>query len=274
MLNKIGWGAIAKLGCITLLFLTVAGIANKQISFILLEGSIFKWLRDFIAVKWVAYEGKFFISWIFAKLHELFNCPLCMTGQIGLWLTLFLIIVTYKWWPSFVKLRPVTLRKIVLSVAAWFIMAMALAGAGYCWWGILEYKSRIAESQEQFYAEKLEILRLSLTDKNCKKVENQINLWVPLSQKEFLGIFSKIEKDCSNVCPCRLRRCRQNEMKKLIEKIAKEKRYSAILCQGLMGLLQKCSKEHPELFSKGERKKIIKQAYQQFAKDARNIVIQ
>ena len=251
MLNK-NWGVVAKLTCVILLFLVVVGIANKQISYILVEGSIFKWLRDFIAVK--AYEGNFSI--LFPKLHELFNCPLCMTGQIGLWLTLFLVILTYKWWPF--KIRPLTFKKAISFLLVWFVMAMALAGAGYFWWNILEHKSRTIKLQEQFYSEKLEILRLS---KDCKEIEVQLTSL--LSQKEFSNIFNEIEGFCSAVCPCKRHRCRQNKMKDLVEKFVEKEGYSVIVSQRLLGLLQMCGKEYPQLFTVS-REGIIVQAYQRF----------
>jgi len=256
--NKFNWKLITSLSYVTFLFLVVVGIANKQISYILIEGSIFKWLRDFIAVQ--AYEGSFTI--LFLKLHELFSCPLCMTGQIGLWLTLFLMILTYKWWPF--KIWPLTFKRAISFLLVWFVMAMALAGAGYYWWNVLEHKSRIAKAEEQFYAKKLEILRFSLGKSKQEFILSQEEL---LSQEEFSNIFSKIVDSCSKVCPCKHYSCQQNEIEKIMEVIAKKKGYSAILCQKLIGALQKCSRTHSELFSINVRESLIKQAYQQFIEE-------
>ena len=255
--NKFDGKSIAILSCITFLFLIVVGIANKQISYILIECSIFKWLRDFIAVQ--AYEGSFSI--FFLKLHELFNCPLCMTGQIGLWLTLFLMILAYKWWPF--KIRPLTSKKAISFLLVWFVMAMALAGAGYYWWNVLEHKSRIAKAEEQYYAKKLEILRISSGDCSLGKSKQKSIL----SQEEFSNIFNKIADSCSKVCPCKRYKCQQNKMEEIMEGIAKKKGYSAILCQRLIGALQKCSRAHSELFSANVRESLIEQAYQQFIEE-------
>jgi hypothetical protein len=51
--------------------------------------------------------------------------------------------------------------------------------------------------------------------------------------------------------------------------IAKKKGYSAILCQKLIGSLQRCSRTHSGLFSVNVRESLIEQAYQQFIEESK-----
>jgi len=119
---------------ITITLLLLSGLAVQQVSRILMYGSIFGWLRNYI-------DRKAPESWFFTKMAELFSCKLCLTTQVAL--TFFsppLVLFTQLAYRPFDWMNVLGLWvEVAALIYIWFFGSMAIACVARGIWDVLEY---------------------------------------------------------------------------------------------------------------------------------------
>lgn len=129
-----------ELFCFTPVVFAVLGLAVRQISFILINGSVFQWLRGLLRRK--AYKSSW--PWLWGKGHELFTCNICMTAQVAIWFAGAPITLgVYAKWPhpitAFLSIQLPFVVEAGVALWLWFVLSMAFAGAAMGWWWVLSY---------------------------------------------------------------------------------------------------------------------------------------
>ncbi len=118
--------------------LVVCAIAVKQAAYILMHGSIFESLRNWIYSKM---EDEVFG---FEKLNELFTCKVCMTTQVSIWLISVPLM--------FSGLLPS--MSLIGMMAVFLCVAFAVSGLAVLFWNLFEYKVQKFEELRRSYEQR------------------------------------------------------------------------------------------------------------------------
>ncbi len=99
------------------------GIADYTITRIILKGSIFEGLRN-----WIKYSEM-------TKLKQLFGCHLCLGAEISLWFISFpLHYFSGSPFAYFISGELTFLGSIIFNLGSWFLFAMVITGIHYWLW--------------------------------------------------------------------------------------------------------------------------------------------
>ena len=205
-----------------LLVVGLLGLAVKQMSYILIHGSIFAWLRQGITLR---AEKR---SWFFIKLKELFTCPLCMTTQASLWSIgiPFVILSLFSSWNQ--RLFAVVMlwyAEIPLVLFEGFLVSMAFAGLGLWIWDLVDYRPEKFRAErkrcERLVSQQIMIFRESLRSANGS---GSILFQIP-TPEEFLGIMTFIDRECADIgCASSREICRVRAVGQAVDSWSRDRR--------------------------------------------------
>lgn len=143
-----------------LMSLVILGLAVRQMSFIILFGSIFQSLRDWIAEKYYHSAEYSFNKRFWLKINQLFTCHLCMTAQVALWTTMFIIIfltiVKSHFLINVLEFKVNLFPEVIINIGFIFIFAMATAALAMGFWNLIEYFPKKLAMQKEFLRKYLE----------------------------------------------------------------------------------------------------------------------
>jgi len=230
---------------VSLLFLFVVfSLANKQVTRILLEGSIFNFLREHIANMMFAQKGQGgmaeFLSY---KLYVLFDCPFCMTSQVGIWLVG--LPLTLLIWNS-ISMKGAWAKKATVFFFSIFMIGMASSSLGFFFWNVFDYP------QKKLAIEKEKLTEIKIATRSANYQKPDITL---LTEKQLTSICSEIEKTCEDKCSCKKDKCIKEARAQLLEKMFREKELREIVEIAL----EKTIQDNPELLSP-DRELILEEA--------------
>lgn len=155
--------------------LFVAGLAVRQIAYILMHGSIFAPLRERIGL-WMD-EGNLLAE----KLNELFTCKVCMTAQMAIWTvalptTLSITLARHPLrtllgnglsWSS----------EVWLTLLAGFLLAMAVAAVAVGCWNLIEFLPNKQEAIRRRHEQELRQVRrdaIAALDEQQRSFDRQL----------------------------------------------------------------------------------------------------
>ncbi len=259
ILEKIWWDSILKAFAIILFLFIFVGFVNKHISYTLIEGSIFEPMRDYFAHGIIENEG--FKKIAFSKLNELFGCNHCMTYQVGLWSTMFLIVISYHFWPTKFKTLKWK-RKTIYFLTLWFALGTFNAASGYKWWSWLEYENQKIALQISQNSGKYN------NSDNTPKIEiKNYGIAMNVSLAKFRDIFTQAENKCDYSCPIMKRECRNRILKEAGARIAKKRslKIKTIERKKMVNALATVANTYPKLLSPA-RSMVEKEAFALFKK--------
>jgi hypothetical protein len=190
----------------TILFFIVltvfVAVANKQIGFILMKGSIFEPLRRAIGRKAPA-------SFFARKLKELFSCKLCMSAQTGLlfFATPAALFGTNPLTDILVG-ETTTLVTISIGGLLWFTTGMYVSSVTMLAWNALEY----LPERNRILQEHYEAIQ-SLAAKKVGAGDGEISLEL------FCELIAHLEKECDPIFWCGFERlaCRKETAEEFLE---------------------------------------------------------
>lgn len=167
----------------------VSAFAVKQASYILMNGSVFEWLRIWIV------RGAQGRSFLFGKLRDLFNCNLCMTTQVTLWAVAPAgTVMAYQHLNLETWQVPLAFMAIVFGVSG---LAIGV-------WNFTEFRRKHFEAQAEYYEQKIALLQDRLYKGGVFKL---------ISQNHFDEVLDRIEYACKGItCPYRYRDCYREEV--------------------------------------------------------------
>lgn len=192
--------------------LFVAGLAVRQMAYILMHGSIFGPLRERIG-RWMD-DG----SGLAEKLNELFTCKVCMTAQVAIWTIALPLIVTGRLtgWTlgTLLGARLPWLAEVPLTMLVGFVLAMAVAAIAVGFWNLIEFRPSQQEALRQRYEADLAALRhqLAVTRRTSSEVAPHVPQ-SPFSFADFATIVAAVEKGCRGIgCGYARRDCREDTL--------------------------------------------------------------
>lgn len=105
--------------------LILLGIADYTMTRIIMKGSVFEPLRDYLQspTRWRLKK----------KLNEMFSCHLCLGAQLSLW-SLSLPLHVYAGSPFVGFLQTEQIPTMVFTIGSWFITSMIITGVHYWIW--------------------------------------------------------------------------------------------------------------------------------------------
>ncbi|MFA5954904.1 MAG: hypothetical protein WC817_05250 [Patescibacteria group bacterium] len=185
------------------------GMAVKQMSVILMHGSVFAWLRQAIVLR---SEQK---RWPFIKLHELFTCPLCMTSQVALWVVgapLAYVLLSFDWCERLFGNTLVWHERVAAGLLIPFVGSMSIAAIALWIWDIVDYKPNKFRAERKRYesllAEQVDILRGVLQTTTFDPAV-LLGLFQELTYEQFTGIVAAVEWCCRDIgCATGRENCR------------------------------------------------------------------
>ena len=193
---------------IAVLGFMVSAIAVKHASYILMHGSVFESLRNFI--KKQMQDDVFG----FEKLNELFTCKVCMNTQVALWMVALPLLLSGnlsilgKWMTA--PVFAVTLFS-VSGMATWF-------------WNLSEFRSQKFHELEAQHQSELALLREAIAKGATDREFTQVN---QLQESQFLLIVEALEKECRGIgCGYRRRTCRRNKATEMIQQMIEDRKLS------------------------------------------------
>jgi len=203
-----------------LFLLPILGLAVKQISFILIYGSIFEPFRRKITDKFNSTQkNKFF----WEKIKELFSCNLCLTAQVSIWVTTFpLFGILYCDNPHFLirvlNLNVSIIPEILFNIFVFFIFAMATSASAMALWEILEYLPKKLKFKENFYREKILVESMKEINTSIDKKTSHSFSSTDFTFDDFKILIEKLSPCADFDCGNGRKECRE----KIFEKFLKE----------------------------------------------------
>jgi hypothetical protein len=225
------------------LFVTAA-FAIKQMSYIIVNGSIFNWIRDgFKRGMRDNVPGS-------ETLHALFTCTLCMTTQLSLWLvTLPTLVVLFVGVVDLQFLPAEGIARFLYTVGFGLMLGFGVGGLATIFMTRTEYPptkyqrlyrdhTRLQSDYNLLEAD-LDLLQESydlLRSQRDSSVSSSINL--PVSLEDMTALFDKIDRSCKGI-QCLIRRsyCFDDTAADVCAEWVKEKQLTASQHKLLKGKL-------------------------------------
>ncbi len=213
---------------ISFVLLPLFSLAVKQISFILINGSIFEPFRRKINKKFNSSKNGFTKSF-WKKINELLACNLCLTAQVSIWVIAMpfftvLYLNNHHFLINYFDLKIDYLWEISFNLFVIFIFSMAVSALAYGFWILLEYPYRKIEIEKHFSQNLLEIESLSkLSNVKAKsdKGNNNVGKSVSINDftlRDFNLLIRVLDTECSNIdCGVGRKNCRETEAQKFVQ---------------------------------------------------------
>ncbi|MFC1598820.1 hypothetical protein ACFL2U_02325 [Patescibacteria group bacterium] len=137
-------------------FLLVFGLAVRQISFILMFGSVFDWLRYGVIKRQMKRAESGFAKQFWGKANELFTCNVCMTAQISIWFCALptTIAIHLRFRHPAEQLLATNLPLVVeigLALFMGFMISMSVAAVALGLWNALSYLPKRLTAEQKYY---------------------------------------------------------------------------------------------------------------------------
>jgi len=192
---------------ILIIVLILLPLAVKEISFILMHGSIFESLRV-KTVKW-------------KSLEKLFSCHLCMTAQVSIWfvtMPLFFILFLHNHhflMNNFNLNADCLVEEIFVNVFACFMFTMGIACLAKFFWDATEYLPQKLKATKDFLDKKIQIDSIMTMNSNVSTVKNktQVLTFKDFTLSDFYNIIKYLYGKCNHFdCAVERRDCRKQEV--------------------------------------------------------------
>ncbi|KND48883.1 MAG: hypothetical protein AB200_00450 [Parcubacteria bacterium C7867-005] len=172
----------------------VSAVAVKQASYILIHGSIFESLRNWI-------EDGMHREWFgFEKLRELFTCQLCMTTQVSIWLVAIPLLLSGR----------VPAVGFVETVAGFAVTVFAVSGLAIWFWNLSESGPKRLEADRKRYDQIIISLRKEISSGAPPEQTSAPSSY--MDREMFGRLLDHIESACKgHGCGYSRRDCRREE---------------------------------------------------------------
>jgi hypothetical protein len=182
----------------------LVAIGVKQASYILMHGSIFTPLRDWIGNgmrrNWLGFE----------KLNELFTCKVCMSTQVSIWLVGLPLFLDYM--ASWSRISAIAMSSLVI---------FAVAGTAVWVWNLSEYRPQKFEAQQRHYTRIISSLRRKLSE--AAPGQTFEPLGDHFTRELFHELLDQLDDRCRGIgCGYTRRGCRLLVQSQFFEQLVKE----------------------------------------------------
>lgn len=205
-----------------LVFLLVVGLAVKQISYILMYGSIFRSFRENIA-KRASVPRRIF----WGKVKELFSCNLCLTAHVAIWATGIIFIFLHIVKPHFLLntfyIESELFLEILINLVSVFTLSMCVAGIAMGFWELLDYLPKKLNILEENMKEKNRILSLQGARREVNFESKELSIQ-DFTLNDFKKLVKKLKDECFHIeCGVSRRECRKRIISNYLLKWYREK---------------------------------------------------
>jgi hypothetical protein len=186
----------------------VSAIAVKHASYILMHGSVFESLRNFI--KKQMQDDVFG----FEKLNELFTCKVCMNTQVALWMVALPLLLSGN----------LSFLGTWMTAPVFAVTLFSVSGMATWFWNLSEFRSQKFHELEVQHQSELAFLRKAIAKGGS---DYGITQTTQLQEKQFFLIVEAMEKECRGIgCGYRRRTCRQNKAAEMVRRLIKNQTLS------------------------------------------------
>lgn len=193
---------------IAVLGFMVSAIAVKHASYILMHGSVFESLRNFIKKQM---EDDVFG---FEKLNELFTCKVCMNTQVALWMVAFPLLLSGN----------LSFLGTWMTAPIFAVTLFSVSGMATWFWNLSEFRSQKFHELEARHQSELTLLRKAITKGGS---DYGITQATQLQEQQFFLIVEAMEMGCRGIgCGYRRRDCRQNKAAEMVRRLIKNQTLS------------------------------------------------
>jgi len=122
-----------------ILLTVLLALAVKQLSYALMQGSVFQPLREYVRTK--MRQG----AWGFETLNELLTCKLCTTMEVSLWCVTLPMVALGAHFDAAADLLGAHSSPLLLwglLILGSFLYGMAVSGLALGLWNLLEYPAK------------------------------------------------------------------------------------------------------------------------------------
>jgi hypothetical protein len=208
---------------LVIVFLLVFGLAIRQISFILMFGSVFEWLRYGVIKRQMKLAKSGLAKMFWGKAHELFTCNVCMTAQISIWFCAIptTIAIHFRFRHPAEQLLATNLSLFVeigIALFMGFMIAMAVAAVALGLWNALSYLPKRLTAEQKYYDQAAKVGHRIQTAETVAQVNSTIEIPTNVGLHEvftfedFLGVLSSVGTKCASIgCGAVRSDCRRGE---------------------------------------------------------------
>jgi len=206
-------------------YLLIMGLAVRQISFILMFGSIFEWLRYGVIKRQMKRAKSGLAKMVWGKLHELFTCNVCMTAQVSIWFCALptTVAIHLRFRHPAEQLLATNLPMVVeigIALFAGFMIAMSMAAVALGIWNALSYLPKRLTAEQQYYVQAAKTGHRVQTAETVSQIDSitpeqsDTGLHEVFQFEHFQTILANVGSKCASIgCSAVRGECRVTEKK-------------------------------------------------------------